>query len=88
MVEGHRGPSQGNPSSRSPLRTPSLLLQWSQIHLIIRVIMELTHTQHVTHGVVKFRPVYLAEGYLRAGKSIQSSILNVLKTNRRQETQL
>lgn len=53
MVEGHRGPSQGNPSSRSPLRTPSLLLQWSQIHLIIRVIMELTHTQHVIMKIFK-----------------------------------
>lgn len=53
MVEGHRGPSQGNPSSRSPLRTPSLLLQWSQIHLIIRVITELTHTQHVIMKIFK-----------------------------------
>lgn len=46
MVEGYREPSQTNPFSRSPLRTSSLLLQLSQTHLIITVILELTHTQH------------------------------------------
>lgn len=46
MVGEHRGPSQVNPSSRSPLRTPSLLLQWPQTHLIIMIIPELPHTQH------------------------------------------
>lgn len=47
MVEGHRGSSQTNPFSRSPLRTSSLLLQLSQTHLIITVILELTHTHSI-----------------------------------------
>lgn len=48
-----RGPSQGNSFSRSPLRMPSLLLQWSQTCLIIRIIQELPHTQHVIMKVFK-----------------------------------